>query len=192
MFPAHAVNACGLLSLRRLRALGSGGQTPIDCQDTGDSLVGRDVHELVFGWDNERPRAVADVAEFAIDRHDVTNAAYFEFVAAGGYGDSRWWRPDDWEWIQSEGLQHPLFWERHDGEWQWRGMFDLVPLPPAWPVYVSQAEASAYAAWRGCRLPSEAEFQRAAYGTLSGTERQHPWGDTPPAPRHGVLRCYSA
>ena len=153
----------------------------------GRVTLGRDVHELVFGWDNERPRAVADVAAFAIDRHDVTNAAYFEFVAAGGYGEPRWWRPDDWEWIHSEGLQHPLFWERHDGEWKWRGMFDLVPLPLAWPVYVSHAEASAYAAWRGCRLPSEAEVQRAAYGTLSGTERQHPWGDTPPAARHGAM-----
>ena len=63
--------------------------------------------------------------------------------------------------------------------WHWRGMFDLVPLPPAWPVYVSQAEASAYARWRGARLPTEAEFQRAAYGSPAG-ERVHPWGDAPP------------
>ena len=33
--------------------------------------------------------------------------------------------PDDWEWVQSEGVRHPLFWERHDGRWHWRGMFDL-------------------------------------------------------------------
>jgi formylglycine-generating enzyme required for sulfatase activity len=89
--------------------------------------------------------------------------------------------------VQSQGVRHPLFWEQHDGRWYWRGMFDLVVLPLAWPVYVSHAEASAYAAWRGCRLPSEAEFQRAAYGTPAGVERHHPWGDAPPEARHGAM-----
>ncbi len=153
----------------------------------GRATLGRNRDELAFGWDNERPAAVTDVAAFAIERHDVANAAYLEFLEAGGYDEPRWWRADDWEWVTSQGVRHPLFWERHDGKWFWRAMFDLVPLPPAWPVYVSQAEASAYAAWRGCRLPSEAEFQRAAYGTPGGAERQHPWGDTPPEPRHGAM-----
>jgi gamma-glutamyl hercynylcysteine S-oxide synthase len=153
----------------------------------GRATLGRNRHELPFGWDNERPGTVADVSAFAIERHDVSNAAYLQFVEAGGYDDARWWRPDDWEWVQSQSVRHPLFWERHDGEWYWRGMFDLVPLPPAWPVYLSHAEASAYAGWRGCRLPSEAEFQRAAYGTPAGVERQHPWGDTPPEPQHGAM-----
>ena len=65
-------------------------------------------------------------------------------------------------------------------------MFELVPLPPAWPVYVSQAEASAYARWRGARLPTEAEFQRAAYGSPDG-ERVHPWGDAEPDATRGVF-----
>jgi gamma-glutamyl hercynylcysteine S-oxide synthase len=153
----------------------------------GRATLGRDRDELVFGWDNERPGTIADVTAFAIERHDVTNSAYLEFVEAGGYDDPRWWRADDWEWVQSESVRQPLFWERHDARWYWRGMFDLVPLPPAWPVYVSHAEASAYARWRGCRLASEAEFQRAAFGTPAGVERQHPWGDTPPQPRHGAM-----
>jgi hypothetical protein len=58
---------------------------------------------------------------FAIQRHDVTNAAFFEFVEAGGYADDRWWRPEDWAWAQAEGIRHPLFWEQHDGAWAWRG-----------------------------------------------------------------------
>jgi len=62
-----------------------------------------------------------------------------------------------------------------------------VPLPLSWPVYVSYAEALAFARWRGARLPTEAEFQRAAYGTPGGDERRHPWGDAPPSPQHGVF-----
>ncbi len=153
----------------------------------GRATLGRNRDDLVFGWDNERPAKVADVPAFAIERHDVTNAAFLEFVEAGGYDQARWWRSDDWEWVQSQRVRHPLFWEQHDGKWFWRGMFDLLPLPLAWPVYVSHAEASAYAAWRECRLPREDEFQRAAYGTPTNVERQHPWGDTPPQPQHGAM-----
>jgi formylglycine-generating enzyme required for sulfatase activity len=59
-------------------------------------------------------------------------------------------------------------------------MFDLAPLPLDCPVYVTHEEASAYAAWRGKRLPSEAEYHRAAFGTLDGKERLFPWGDALP------------
>jgi formylglycine-generating enzyme required for sulfatase activity len=65
-------------------------------------------------------------------------------------------------------------------------MFDRLPLPLSWPVYVSHAEASAYARWRGARLPTEAEFQRAAYGSPEG-ERRFPWGDAEPTRSEGVF-----
>jgi iron(II)-dependent oxidoreductase len=142
----------------------------------GRATLGVDRDVLPFGWDNEFPSCAVDVPAFAIERHDVTNAAFLEFVDAGGYGNPRWWRPEDWAWIQEERVEHPLFWERIGNEWRWRGMFELIPLPMTWPVYVSQAEARAYAAWRGARLPSEAEFQRAAYGSPDGRDRDFPWG----------------
>jgi iron(II)-dependent oxidoreductase len=142
----------------------------------GRAMLGVDRGLLPFGWDNEFPSCIADVPAFEMERHNVTNAAYLEFVEAGGYRNPRWWQPEDWSWIQAERVEHPMFWERIGNEWQWRGMFELIPLPMTWPVYVSQAEARAYAAWRGARLPSEAEFQRAAYGSPDGTDRAFPWG----------------
>ena len=153
----------------------------------GRATLGVDRGAIAFGWDNENPALAADVAAFAIERHDVTNAAFMEFVEAGGYSTERWWRPEDWAWVQQARVEHPLFWERHDGRWYWRGMFDLISLPQSWPVYVSFAEAAAFAEWRGARLPSEAEFQRAAYGAPDGAERRHPWGDAEPTPAHGVF-----
>ena len=89
----------------------------------------------VFGWDNEYPALSAQVPAFSIERHDVTNARYLEFVDAGGYRDPQWWRPEDWAWVQREAIAHPLFWERDGDRWLWRGMFERVPLPVAWPVY---------------------------------------------------------
>ena len=133
----------------------------------GRATLGADEAALRFGWDNERPYHSEDVAAFAIQRHDVTNADYLEFVNLGG--------------------PPPIFWERRGDSWYWRGMFDLIPLPLSWPVYVSQTDATAYAAWRECRLPTEAEFQRAAYGTPDGSERVHPWGDASPSAAHGVF-----
>jgi len=153
----------------------------------GDATLGVDRSAALFGWDNEFPARREHVGAFSIDRHDVVNAQYLEFVEAGGYRDARWWRPEDFAWIQREGVAHPLFWEREGDTWFWRGMFDLFPLPLAWPVYVSGAEASAYARWKDARLPTEAEFQRAAYGTASDGERWHPWGAQQPSDAHGVF-----
>ena len=154
----------------------------------GRAVLGVDRSAVPFGWDNEFPNCTSEVPAFAIERHNVTNAQFAEFVDAGGYRDERWWRPEDWRWVQTEHVEHPLFWEKSDRGWFWRGMFDLVPLPMAWPVYVSHAEAAAYARWHGGRLPTEAEYQRAAFGTEdSSPQPQYPWGEAAPDASHGVF-----
>ena len=129
-----------------------------------------------FGWDNEFSEHRVEVEEFEIDEYPVTNEEFLEFVDAGGYEEQRYWK-EHWEWLQRERITHPLFWEKPGNSWQWRGMFENIPLPPDAPVYVTLAEAAAYARWKWKRLPSEAEFHRAAYGTPEGTERAYPWGD---------------
>ena len=156
-------------------------EVPAGCATLG---VDRGSHE--FGWDNEFGACALNVPAFAIERHNITNARYLEFVDAGGYQDARWWISEDWQWVENERVEHPLFWERHDASWYWRGMFDQIPLPPSWPVYVSHAEAAAYARWRGARLPTEAEYQRAAFGSPDG-ERLRPWGSDEPVIARGVF-----
>jgi iron(II)-dependent oxidoreductase len=133
-----------------------------------------------FGWDNEYDAHAVEVPAFAIDRHPVTNGEYLAFIAAGGYQEPAFWSEDDWRWRSEHDLAHPAFWIRSGARWQYRGMFEHLPLPLSWPVYVSHAEASAYARWAGKALPSEAQWQRAAYGTPDGGERTYPWGDAPP------------
>jgi gamma-glutamyl hercynylcysteine S-oxide synthase len=152
----------------------------------GRATLGVDRGVLPFVWDNECPATSAFVPAFSIERDDVTNARFMEFVEAGGYRDARWWTAEDWEWIRSEERHHPAFWERDGRVWFWHGMFGRIALPASWPVYVSLAEALAFARWRGARLPTEAEFQRAAYGSPAG-ERVHPWGDRDPDPSLGAF-----
>jgi gamma-glutamyl hercynylcysteine S-oxide synthase len=138
-----------------------------------------------FGWDNEFGEVRIDVPTFDIDIHNVTNAEYLQFVEAGGYQAREFWSDEDWAWRESEGLEYPIFWLRRDGAWSWHGMFEDLPLPLGWPVYVSQAEASAFARWRGRRLPTEAEYHRAAFGTPEGNERHLPWGGELPDASRG-------
>lgn len=153
----------------------------------GQAVLGIDPGAEPFAWDNEMPARAEQVPAFQIQQHNVCNADYLAFVDAGGYVDARWWRPADWAWINAEGIGHPLFWQRDGDQWLWRGMFDLLALPAAWPVWVSQAEASAYCRWRGLSLPSEAQYQRAAFGAPDGQPRRYPWGNAAPDAARGVF-----
>ena len=121
----------------------------------GRAMLGR---PQGFGWDNELPAMVVEVEAFSIGRYDVTNGQ---------------WR----EYMDATGAAAPHFWKRAGDTWVWRGMFGDEPLASTAPVWVTHEEAAAYARWRGMRLPTEAEFHRAAYGSPSGEERLHPWGD---------------
>jgi iron(II)-dependent oxidoreductase len=142
----------------------------------GTATLGADRASVPFGWDNEFDRHVVQVAPFEIDILPVTNAQFLDFVTAGGYSSRALWSDEGWSWIQEERVQHPAFWLRaqpptsdpQPPHWQWRGMFASLPLPPDWPVFVSHAEASAYARWKGRRLMTEAEFHRAAEGAAAG------------------------
>ena len=153
----------------------------------GSARLGAKFDDVHFGWDNEFNETRVSVPAFEIDTLPVTNGQYFEFVVCGAYDEPRFWRPEDWRWKQFENKSYPVCWFRRGGDWLFRCMFDSFPLEhvASWPVYVSLAEARAYANWAGKRLPTEAEFHRAAYYGPDGRESAYPWGQTAPAAQHG-------
>lgn len=118
-----------------------------------------------FGWDNEFVEHPVDVAGFRVSKYKITNAQYMDFVR--------------------DGAPAPHFWTRRNDEWFYRGMYFEVPLPANAPVYVTHAEAVAYARWSGKQLPNEAQFHRAAYETPEGIERPYPWGKADPDASRG-------
>ena len=126
-----------------------------------------------FGWDNEFERHAVNAAPFRITRFKITNGEYLEYVRTGA--------------------SPPHFWSKQEGRWFLRAMFGEIPLPLDWPVYVTHSQASAYARWRGGRLPSEAEFHRAAEGTAPVNVNFERWDPVPvdaPGPEsgHGIAQ----
>jgi gamma-glutamyl hercynylcysteine S-oxide synthase len=156
----------------------------------GQVTLGLSRDAETFGWDNEFEAHTVDVPAFEIDQYKVTNRQYLGFISDGGYDTRAFWNDEDWNWKAAYRTSNPLFWRRDGGRWLWRTMFDEVALPLDWPVYVSHAEASAYARWAGKLLPTEAEWQHAAYGSHTngsnnGNARNYPWGSKTPSAEMG-------
>ena len=139
----------------------------------------------VFGWDNEFGSYTSIVPDFRIDKYMVTNDEFLRFLEDGGYRNPQFWSDDDWQWKEQNSISHPAFWNQSGSAWTFRGMFEELPFPANWPVYVSHAEASAYARWAKKSLPTEAQWHRAAYGTPQGTEQAYPWGSAAPESHAG-------
>jgi iron(II)-dependent oxidoreductase len=125
-----------------------------------------------FGWDNEFPAHEVAVPTFAMDQCMVTNGQYLAFMRDGGYACAEHWKPEDWAWRVSHDIRQPGFWRRDGDAWWLRAMHRELPLPLDWPVYVSHAEASAYARWAGKNLPTEAQWLRAAAVSASPAESE--------------------
>nr|WP_290227638.1 SUMF1/EgtB/PvdO family nonheme iron enzyme [Trichocoleus desertorum] len=137
------------------------------CIPAGSFEQGNDSLDAI---DNERPVHLVHLDTYWIDRYPVTNEQYRRFIAAGGYDHSEWWSTAGWQWRQTNTITQPLYWQDE----------------PAWadhPVCgVSCHEAEAYARFIGKRLPTEAEWEKAASWHPQTQQRQtYPWGEIFPS-----------
>ncbi|GHH53135.1 ergothioneine biosynthesis protein EgtB [Streptomyces candidus] len=142
-----------------------------------------------WALDNERPAHATFVPPFLLDTAPVSNAAYLRFIEDGGYREPRWWAAPGWDLVRTHGLNAPLFWRHEGGQWVRRHFGVTEPVPLDEPVlHVSWYEADAYARWAGRRLPSEAEWEKAArFDPVSGRSMRYPWGDADPTPERANL-----
>lgn len=116
-----------------------------------------------FCFDNELGRHKVFLAKYSIAEDLVTNGAYLQFINQGGYKDFRHWHAEGWDWVKCNNIQSPMYWHLVDGSWHHYTLEGLKPINEEDVLnHVSFYEASAYASWRGLRLPTEFEWEVAA------------------------------
>jgi len=140
---------------------------------------GRPPHSK-FAFDNEKPGHQVFLNDYALDKAPVSVGDYLEFMRDGGYENFRWWFSEGWETVNKEHWQAPMYWELHDGQWFIRDYTGLIKADDRSnePVcHVSYFEASAFAKWANKRLPTEAEWEKAACYDRNSEVNEFPWGN---------------
>nr|WP_026075737.1 ergothioneine biosynthesis protein EgtB [Noviherbaspirillum massiliense] len=147
-----------------------------------------------FCFDNETPRHRQFVEAFELASRLVSNGEYLAFIEAGGYRDPALWLSEGWDWINANRISHPLYWRQMQDGWREFTLHGLQTLDLHRPVtHVSYFEADAYARWAGARLPSEAEWERAARDAKDfGHASLHPPAASGGARPDGLMQLFGA
>ncbi|MBS9525062.1 ergothioneine biosynthesis protein EgtB [Litoribacter ruber] len=116
-----------------------------------------------FSYDNEHGRHKVFLEPFEISKSLVTNREFLEFMEAGGYEDHNFWHSEGWDWLNKHEFDKPLYWHKQNDQFFYYTLNGLKPIEWDAPVaHISFYEAAAYAAWKGCRLPTEFEWEAAS------------------------------
>ncbi len=122
-----------------------------------------------FCYDNELGRHKVYLHPFEISNKLITNSEYIAFIAAGGYAKFNLWHAEGWDWVLTHKIDAPQYWHKIDGDWHYYSFGGLQKVDLNAPVtHISYFEAFAFAQWKGCRLPTEFEWEAA--------QRYFPWG----------------
>ena len=146
-----------------------------------------------YCYDIELPQHKVYLNNYKIDRFPVTNGQFMKFIEDGGYETYKHWLSDGWEKVKKNDWNAPMYWEKIDEEWHVRDFLGIRKINPNEPVcHVSYYEADAYCKWAGKRLPTEAEWEKAACWNENKQEKTiFPWGDDEPTPeRCNLLESY--
>ena len=144
-------------------------------------------NDRTWAYDNERPAHEITIPSFWLGRTPVTHREYHEFIDSGGYGKRCFWSESGWDWLQKERAYASLHWRLRPtsdchslANWRALAFGRLEPLHPNdIVVHVSWFEADAFARWAGGRLPSEAEWEKAAaWDPIKGVSQRFPWGNS--------------
>jgi len=142
-----------------------------------------------FAYDVEMPEHKVFLNDYKIDVFPVTNEQYLEFMNAGGYEEFKYWLSDGWEAVQKNKWRSPMYWTKEKGQWFVQDFIGKRKINPKEPVcHVSFYEADAYCKWAGTKLPTEAEWEKAAcWDEKKQKKTVFPWGNEPPNPENANL-----
>ncbi len=142
--------------------------TEVRNEASGWASVDEGIYEIGFNegdfhYDNELGHHKVYLEDFQISKALVTNGEYLEFIQDGGYQNFDLWLDEGWKWVNAHEAKAPLYWHEIDGAWHNYTLGGLQKVnPESILCHVSFYEASAFAAWKGMRLPTEFEWEAAA------------------------------
>lgn len=147
-----------------------------------------------FCYDIELPEHKVFLNDFKIDAFPVSNKEYLEFMNDGGYENYKYWLSDGWEKVKKNEWKSPMYWEKVEGKWKIRDFHGIRDVNPNEPVcHVSYYEADAYCKWANKRLPTEAEWEKAAcWNEEKQVKTIFPWGNEfPSIEKCNLLESYN-
>jgi len=155
----------------------------------GGGLYTMGYHGDGFCYDIELPEHKVFLNDYRIDAFPVTNGQYLSFIEDGGYDDFKYWLSDGWDAVKKNNWHSPMYWKKENERWIVQDFLGTRKINPNQPVcHVSFYEADAYCRWAGKRLPSEAEWEKAACWNEEKMKKTiFPWGNEYPSEKNANL-----